>query len=142
MPWAQGLQNAERQGHGQFESLSKIWLDPALLLEGSWRRGAKLRVRHSVMPQREQEVLIQFTQACPPLRAVVGVGLGGSQHELGLGIGHWIGLFPAGRNEVSTGRKAVGPCQGPRPRLVGMRSNIIGTRKRDLGDGTVLKVRP
>lgn len=52
LPWAQGLWNAERQGHGQFDSLSKIWLDPALLLEGSWSwGGAKLRVRHSVMLQ-------------------------------------------------------------------------------------------
>lgn len=48
------------RGHGQFASLSMIWLDPALLLNALGVGVAKLRVRHSVMPQHEQEVLVLF----------------------------------------------------------------------------------
>lgn len=41
-------------------TLSIIWLDPALLLSARGVGAAKLRVRHSFMPQHEQEVLAQF----------------------------------------------------------------------------------
>lgn len=46
--------------YGKFDSLSIVWLDPAPLLCALGVGVAKLRVRHSVMPQHEQEVLVQF----------------------------------------------------------------------------------
>lgn len=52
--------NTESQGHGQFDSLSMIRLDLALLLRALGVGVAKLRVRHSVMPQHEHKVLVQF----------------------------------------------------------------------------------